>query len=72
MSLAKSYVGQFQVTLLDNIFSIVLKVAVIPKVNARLQEGYPLPAIGKMQLVNSQLQVLKDYLLIGTDVQFTE
>ncbi len=71
---------------------MVLKVAVIPKVNgksllflllllflligilseklqkfvycyvlfsARLQEGYPLPAIGKMQLVNSQLQVLK-------------
>ncbi|KAF4107123.1 hypothetical protein G5714_011487 [Onychostoma macrolepis] len=71
MSLAKSYVGPFQVTSLDNIFTIVLKVAVIPKVNARLQEGYPLPAIGNMQLVNSQLQVLKDYLLIGTDVQFT-
>ncbi|KAK9966329.1 hypothetical protein ABG768_003447 [Culter alburnus] len=71
MSLAKSYVGPFQVTSLDNIFSMVLKVAVIPKINARLQEGYPLPAIGKMQLVNSQLQVLKDYLLIGTDVQFT-
>ncbi|XP_051767500.1 bactericidal permeability-increasing protein isoform X2 [Ctenopharyngodon idella] len=71
MSLAKSYVGPFQVTSLENIFSMVLKVAVIPKINARLQEGYPLPAIGKMQLVNSQLQVLKNYLLIGTDVQFT-
>uniref|UniRef100_A0A8C1J178 Bactericidal permeability-increasing protein n=1 Tax=Cyprinus carpio TaxID=7962 RepID=A0A8C1J178_CYPCA len=71
ISLAKSYVGPFQVTSLDNIFTIVLKVAVIPKVNAHLQEGYPLPAIGKMQLVNSRLQVLKDYLLIGTDVQFT-
>lgn len=70
MSLAKSYVGPFQVTSLDNIFTMVLKVVVIPKINARLQEGYPLPAIGKMQLVNSQLQVLKDYLLIGTDVQF--
>uniref|UniRef100_A0A673H1S2 Bactericidal permeability-increasing protein n=1 Tax=Sinocyclocheilus rhinocerous TaxID=307959 RepID=A0A673H1S2_9TELE len=50
MSLAKSYVGPFQVV-------------VIPKVNARLQEGYPLPAIGKMQLVNSQLQVLKGNLM---------
>ncbi|XP_056108614.1 bactericidal permeability-increasing protein-like [Rhinichthys klamathensis goyatoka] len=71
MSLSKSYVGPFQVTSLDNIFTMVLKIAVIPKINARLQEGYPLPAIGKMQLVNSQLQVLKNYLLIGTDVQFT-
>ncbi|XP_051532300.1 bactericidal permeability-increasing protein-like isoform X1 [Myxocyprinus asiaticus] len=70
MSLAKSYVGPFQVTSLDNIFKMILKVTVIPKVNARLEEGYPLPAIGKMQLVNTQLQVLKDYLLIGTDVQF--
>ncbi|KAK7128028.1 hypothetical protein R3I93_020578 [Phoxinus phoxinus] len=71
MSLSKSYVGPFQVTSLDNIFTMVLKIAVIPKINARLQEGYPLPAIGKMQLVNSQLQVLKNSLLIGTDVQFT-
>uniref|UniRef100_A0AAQ4NTF9 Bactericidal permeability-increasing protein n=1 Tax=Gasterosteus aculeatus aculeatus TaxID=481459 RepID=A0AAQ4NTF9_GASAC len=36
----------------------------------QLAKGYPLPAIGKMQLVNTQLQVLKDYMLIGTDVQF--
>uniref|UniRef100_A0A671R238 Bactericidal permeability-increasing protein n=1 Tax=Sinocyclocheilus anshuiensis TaxID=1608454 RepID=A0A671R238_9TELE len=35
MSLAKSYVGPFQVTSLDNIFTIVLKFAVIPKVNGK-------------------------------------
>uniref|UniRef100_A0A671NUG9 Bactericidal permeability-increasing protein n=1 Tax=Sinocyclocheilus anshuiensis TaxID=1608454 RepID=A0A671NUG9_9TELE len=63
-NLAKSYVGPFQVTSLDNIFTIVLKVVIIPKVNAHLQEGYPLPAIGNMQLVNSQLQVLKVSLCI--------
>uniref|UniRef100_A0A8C7CF01 Bactericidal permeability-increasing protein n=1 Tax=Oncorhynchus kisutch TaxID=8019 RepID=A0A8C7CF01_ONCKI len=56
---------------LDNIFLMVLKVVVIPKVNARLEKGFPLPTIGKMNLINTQLQVLKDYMLIGTDVQFT-
>uniref|UniRef100_A0A8C7KEK2 Bactericidal permeability-increasing protein n=1 Tax=Oncorhynchus kisutch TaxID=8019 RepID=A0A8C7KEK2_ONCKI len=71
MTLETSYVGQFQVGSLDNIFLMVLKVAVIPKVNARLEKGFPLPSIGKMNLVNTQLQVLKDYMLIGTDVQFT-
>uniref|UniRef100_A0A8C8LLP8 Bactericidal permeability-increasing protein n=1 Tax=Oncorhynchus tshawytscha TaxID=74940 RepID=A0A8C8LLP8_ONCTS len=71
MTLETSYVGQFQVRSLDNIFLMVLKVAVIPKVNARLEKGFPLPSIGKMNLVNTQLQVLKDYMLIGTDVQFT-
>ncbi|XP_072522474.1 bactericidal permeability-increasing protein-like isoform X2 [Salminus brasiliensis] len=71
MTLGTSYVGPFQVKSLDNIFLMVLKVVVIPKVNARLQQGYPLPAIGKMNLVNAQLQILKDYMLIGTDVKFT-
>ncbi|XP_013988613.1 bactericidal permeability-increasing protein [Salmo salar] len=71
MTLGTSYVGQFQVQSLDNIFLMVLKVVVIPKVNAHLEKGFPLPSIGKMNLVNTQLQVLKDYMLIGTDVQFT-
>ncbi|XP_062319884.1 bactericidal permeability-increasing protein-like [Osmerus eperlanus] len=71
MTLGTSYVGDFQVKSLDNIFLMVLKVAVIPKVNARLERGYPLPSLGKMNLVNTQLQVLKDYMLIGTDVLFT-
>ncbi|XP_036387281.1 bactericidal permeability-increasing protein-like [Megalops cyprinoides] len=72
MTLGTSYVGPFQVKSLDNILLMVLKVAVIPKVNARLQQGYPLPAIGKMNLINTQLLVQKDYMLIGTDVHFTE
>uniref|UniRef100_A0A667YMR8 Bactericidal permeability-increasing protein n=1 Tax=Myripristis murdjan TaxID=586833 RepID=A0A667YMR8_9TELE len=59
MNLRTSYVGDFQVRPLQNIFQIVLKVAVIPRVNAQFQKGCPLPAIGKMKLVNSQLQVLK-------------
>lgn len=71
MTLGTSYVGDFEVKSLHNIFLMVLNVAVIPKVNARLGQGYPLPSLGKMNLVNTQLQVLKDYMLIGTDVQFT-
>ncbi|XP_041837585.1 bactericidal permeability-increasing protein-like [Melanotaenia boesemani] len=71
LTLGTSYVGQFQVGSLDNIFQMVLKVVVIPKLNAQLSKGYPLPTIGKMKLVSTELQVLKDYMLIGTDVQFT-
>ncbi|XP_034538340.1 bactericidal permeability-increasing protein-like [Notolabrus celidotus] len=70
LTLGTSYVGEFQVRSLDNIFQMVLKLVVIPKLNAKLAKGYPLPTLGKMKLVNTQLQVLKDYMLIGTDVQF--
>lgn len=71
LTLDKSYVGDFQVGPLENVFQGVLKLVVIPAVNAQLAEGYPLPTIGKMKLMNTQLDVLKDYILIGTDVQFS-
>ncbi|XP_051804549.1 bactericidal permeability-increasing protein-like [Acanthochromis polyacanthus] len=71
LTLGTSSVGQFQVRTLNNILQFLLKVVVIPQLNAELGKGYPLPAIGKMKLENAQLQVLKDYVLIGTDVQFT-
>ncbi|KAM7006326.1 bactericidal permeability-increasing protein-like isoform 1-T2 [Tautogolabrus adspersus] len=70
LTLGTSYVGEFQVRSLDNIFQMVLKLVVIPQLNTHLAKGYPLPTLGKMKLVNTQLQVLKDYMLIGTDVQF--
>lgn len=71
LTLDKSNVGDFQVGPLENVFQGVLKLVVIPAVNAQLAEGYPLPTIGKMKLMNTQLDVLKDYILIGTDVQFS-
>ncbi|PWA23386.1 hypothetical protein CCH79_00016471 [Gambusia affinis] len=71
LSVGTSYVGQFQVGVLDSVLRMVLKVVVIPIVNVQLDKGYPLPAIGKMNLVNPQLQIMKDYMLIGTDVNFT-
>ncbi|XP_056293212.1 bactericidal permeability-increasing protein-like [Pseudoliparis swirei] len=71
LTLETSYVGDFAVRTLNSIFQMVLKVVVIPTLNVQLAKGYPLPTLGKMKLVNTQLQVLKDYVLIGTDVQFT-
>lgn len=71
LSLGTSYVGQFQVGTLDSVLRMVLKVVVIPIVNVQLGKGYPLPALGNMNLVNPQVEIMKDYMLIGTDVQFT-
>ncbi|KAG7278620.1 hypothetical protein CRUP_031915 [Coryphaenoides rupestris] len=71
MSLGKSYVGDFQVKSLQSILQLVLKVAVLPRVNAQLDKGYPLPNLGKFSLVNTQVQVLKGYILIGTDIKLT-
>ncbi|XP_029947976.1 bactericidal permeability-increasing protein-like [Salarias fasciatus] len=72
MTLVTSYVGDFRVESLDKIFKMVINLGILPKLNERLAQGYPLPMIGKMKLVSSQLHILKDYMLIGTDVQFMD
>ncbi|TNN78594.1 Bactericidal permeability-increasing protein [Liparis tanakae] len=64
LTLGKSYVGDFQVRTLNSIFQTVLKLVVIPILNVQLAKGYPLPALGKMNLVNTQLQVLKEHVSI--------
>ncbi|MED6242435.1 hypothetical protein ATANTOWER_004691 [Ataeniobius toweri] len=71
LSLGTSYVGPFQVGSVDSALRTVLKIVVIPIVNVQLDKGYPLPALGKMNLVKPQIQIMKDYMLIGTDVDFT-
>ncbi|XP_061765944.1 lipopolysaccharide-binding protein-like [Nerophis ophidion] len=72
LTLGTSYVGDFQVRPLDNILKMVLYLLVQPKLNGKLAKGYPLPTIGKMKLANTELHVLKDYFLIGTDVECIE
>ncbi|XP_033977848.1 bactericidal permeability-increasing protein-like [Trematomus bernacchii] len=71
LTLGTSDVGDFQVSALNSIFQMVLNFVVIPRMNVQLAKGYPLPTLGKMKLVNTQLLVLKDHVMIGTDVQFT-
>ncbi|XP_054640166.1 bactericidal permeability-increasing protein-like [Dunckerocampus dactyliophorus] len=72
VTLVASYVGDFQVSSLDSILQMVLKVVVVPTLNEHLAEGYPMPNIRKTKLANTKLQVLKDYLLIGMDFDFTQ
>ncbi|CAF96904.1 unnamed protein product [Tetraodon nigroviridis] len=71
LTVETSYVGEFQVRSLSNVLQLVLKWVVIPTVNVQLGKGYPLPALGKTALENTQLQIQKDYIMIGTDVKFT-
>ncbi|XP_033939780.1 bactericidal permeability-increasing protein-like [Pseudochaenichthys georgianus] len=71
LTLGTSNVGDFRVSTLNNIIQTVLNFVVIPTMNVQLAKGYPLPTLGKMKLVNTQLLVLKGHLMIGTDVQFT-
>ncbi|XP_072571110.1 bactericidal permeability-increasing protein-like [Paramormyrops kingsleyae] len=48
----------------------LMQTDLLKTLNEYLQQGFPLPAIGRMNLINSKLQVQKDYVVIETDVHF--
>ncbi|VCW97544.1 unnamed protein product, partial [Gulo gulo] len=70
LELKHSDVGPFSVTELQAIMNYLLPTIVIPKVNERLREGFPLPLPANVQLFNLVLQTHQNFLLFGADVRY--
>uniref|UniRef100_A0A8C0T2E9 Bactericidal permeability-increasing protein n=1 Tax=Canis lupus familiaris TaxID=9615 RepID=A0A8C0T2E9_CANLF len=66
LELKHSDVGSFSVAVLQSIMNYVVPTAVLPKVNERLQEGFPLPMPKNVQLFNLVLQTHQ----VGPKVSF--
>ncbi|XP_054429741.1 bactericidal permeability-increasing protein [Pteronotus mesoamericanus] len=71
LELKHSDIGPFSVELLQTIMNYVMPTAVLPKVNERLQKGFPLPLPRHIQLLNLVLQSYKNFLLFGADVHYS-
>ncbi|XP_019480635.1 PREDICTED: bactericidal permeability-increasing protein [Hipposideros armiger] len=71
LKLKHSDVGPFSVDLLQAIMNYVVPSAVLPKVNERLQRGFPLPLPAHIQLFNLLLQSHQDFLLFGADIHYS-
>ncbi|KAM5305902.1 bactericidal permeability-increasing protein [Glossophaga mutica] len=70
LKLKHSDIGPFSVELLQAIMNYVMPTTVLPKVNERLQKGFPLPLPRHVQLLNLVLQFYQNFLLFGADVQY--
>ncbi|XP_045300587.1 bactericidal permeability-increasing protein isoform X2 [Leopardus geoffroyi] len=70
LELKHSDIGPFSVEVLQAVMNYVVPIAVIPKVNERLQEGFPLPMPNNVQLFNLVLQSHQNFLLFGADVRY--
>ncbi|KAH1187301.1 hypothetical protein KIL84_020050 [Mauremys mutica] len=68
--LADSTVGFFEVSLLENFLSYVLRNGVIPAANAKLKKGFPLPNLDQITLLRPVVKVNEGYLLISTDIDY--
>uniref|UniRef100_A0A452T9E3 Bactericidal permeability-increasing protein n=1 Tax=Ursus maritimus TaxID=29073 RepID=A0A452T9E3_URSMA len=59
------------VEVLQAIMNYVLPTIAIPKINERLQKGFPLPLPANVQLFNLVLQSHQNFLLLGADVHYS-
>ncbi|XP_057558255.1 bactericidal permeability-increasing protein [Hippopotamus amphibius kiboko] len=71
LELKHSDVGPFSVELLQAAMNFVVPVVVLPKINEKLQKGFPLPLPTYIQLYNLVLQPYQDFLLFAADVHYS-
>ncbi|XP_043351743.1 bactericidal permeability-increasing protein isoform X2 [Dermochelys coriacea] len=70
LSLKHSDVGPFSVQLLQALMNFYGSSILIPHINARLREGFPLPLPARVQLSNLVIQPRQNFLLFGADVRY--
>lgn len=70
LSLKDSAVGTFQVRTMQSLMNILTSSTLLPRLNARLDEGFPLPLLDRIQLSNVVVKFHQNFLLLGADVQF--
>ncbi|XP_059683199.1 bactericidal permeability-increasing protein-like [Gavia stellata] len=70
LSLKHSDVGTFQVRTLQSVMNILASSILLPRLNARLDEGFPLPLPDRIQLSNILVQFHQNFLLLGADVHY--
>nr|XP_056700187.1 bactericidal permeability-increasing protein-like [Euleptes europaea] len=70
LSLKHSDVGPFSVQLMQAIMNYFAATILVPQINARLAQGFPLPLPDHLQLSNPVLQSHQNFLFFGADVHY--
>uniref|UniRef100_A0ABI8A2Q5 Lipopolysaccharide-binding protein n=1 Tax=Felis catus TaxID=9685 RepID=A0ABI8A2Q5_FELCA len=70
VELKESKVGVFNVELLEALLNYHILHTLYPQVNEKLAEGFPLPLLKRIQLYDPVLEIHKDFLFLGANVQY--
>ncbi|XP_076859119.1 bactericidal permeability-increasing protein [Brachyhypopomus gauderio] len=68
VTLGSSDIGDFSITPIKNTLTLALTKVVLPKVNAQLKDGLPLPFVKGFILRNSVMNIENGFVTIGTDI----
>ncbi|KAK7168530.1 hypothetical protein R3I93_004751 [Phoxinus phoxinus] len=69
LTLGSSEIGDFKTDTLEQMSVMAVKLFVLPKLNAVLKAGFPLPTLPGFSLINSQLLIKSGFVAIITDVE---
>ncbi|XP_068006286.1 bactericidal permeability-increasing protein-like [Melanerpes formicivorus] len=69
-TLKQSDVGTFQVRQLQSLVNTIASSILIPQLNERLKEGFPLPLPDRIQLSKILVRFHQNFLLLGADVVY--
>nr|KAF6330168.1 lipopolysaccharide binding protein [Myotis myotis] len=70
VELKESKVGLFNVELLEALLNYYILNTLYSEVNAKLASGFPLPLLKHIQLYDPVVQIHKDFLFLGANVQY--
>ncbi|CAK6447668.1 unnamed protein product [Pipistrellus nathusii] len=70
VELKESKVGLFNVELLEALLNYYTLNTLYSEINAKLALGFPLPLLKRIQLYDPVLQIHKDFLFLGANVQY--
>ncbi|NWV48536.1 BPI protein, partial [Daphoenositta chrysoptera] len=70
LSVKDSAVGTFEVRTMQSLMNILTSSTLLPRLNAQLDEGFPLPLLDRIQLSNILVRFHQNFLLLGADVHF--
>ncbi|XP_059562110.1 lipopolysaccharide-binding protein isoform X1 [Myotis daubentonii] len=70
VELKESKVGLFNVELLEALLNYYILNTLYSEVNAKLASGFPLPLLKHIQLYDPVVQIHKDFLFLGANIQY--
>ncbi|XP_043946128.1 bactericidal permeability-increasing protein-like [Protopterus annectens] len=70
LTLKQSDVGPFSAKLLESAVKVYVSFVILPQVNARLEKGFPLPVLDKLQLTDVVVEPKQNYLLFAASVVY--
>lgn len=69
--LLASNIGPVDVSSFVSLLDTLLADGVVPVINGYLENGFPLPTVPGLTLVNPQIGYGQDFIYVGTDITYT-